>query len=104
MDSYIIKKVFTWDELQKQDGKQTVVIVNYRCDVLRKVRTRILIGHWYSREEAWNWCQDANIRRYAEGPTDGWHVESFRLLRLSKTVRELDETKPRDTSAALIEQ
>ena len=93
--------VLNWEQLQQQDPKQTAVIVTYvKEDNPFWRRKRILIKGWASREEAWNWCQANDIRRWSKD--SGAIIESFKLLRLSKVIRELAETKPKGVVAAIV--
>lgn len=88
----------TWEQLKQQDPKQTAAIVTYQKGNFKRVR--VLLKKWMSRDEAWYWCQDNNIRRYQEEM--GAMITAFRLLRLSKVVKELDATRPKDVSAIFV--
>lgn len=77
-------KALTWEELQAQDPKQTVAVVR------GTPRTRVVLGEWYSREEAWTVVK-------------GWTVrKDTQLLRLGKVLKWLDQERPKDVSAISI--
>lgn len=90
-------KILTWEQLQEQDPKQTAVIVTYTSPKLEELKVplkRVILGDFYSREEAWNWCRKENVKRkiiYEKGEAVQIDVA---LLRLAKVVREFTETKP----------
>ena len=95
-----------WASLQKQDPKQTAAIVDYdvkRKDGSRNLRTRVLIKGWMSREEAWLWCKENDIKRKTIYSKEGKTVEmQVKLLRLSKVIKDLAARKPKGTSAILV--
>lgn len=91
----------TWDQFQEQDPKQTAVEVTYSSQTFEKLKkpfTRIYLGGFLSREEAWEWCKKVNARRkviYEKGEP----VEiGVRLIRLSKLIKEYSQTKPERVS------
>ena len=92
-------KYYTWEELQRENPKQTVVIVTYKGEKVAPW-TRVVLGKWYSREDAWGWCQREGLRRYQE--ERGLMIDTIRLLRLSKVIKEFAETKPKRTSALAV--
>lgn len=88
----------TWDVLQKQNPRQTVVIVSYKGERLN--HTRIFFRNWMSREEAWQWCQVNDIKRRITYLKDQSTVETnVRLLRMGKILKELEETRPKGVTA-----
>lgn len=88
-DQYI-----SWEKLQTLNLKQTVAICTYSIG-----KTRVLVGNFMSRDEAWYWCcdHDFNNRSFM---VDGELVSiRTRLLRLDKLVREYSQTKPKNVWA-----
>lgn len=102
------KRYLTWEQFQSQDSKQTVVIETesstksiYRNGL--KYFTRVYLGNFQSREEAWNWCKQMDFRNKVTINKDQLAItHTVRLLRLSKVVREYEQTRPKNTSAILI--
>lgn len=94
-----ITKHYTFEELKRENPKQTTVIVSYRGPK-GEPWTRVILGKWYTREDAWNWCQKNDIRRYQE--ERGLAIDSIRLLRLSKVIKDFAERKPKRTSAVAV--
>lgn len=91
-------RTLTWDQLQQQDQKQTVAIVNYKSDKVNF--TRVFVGGFGDRQAAWSWVVQNNLKpgvRY--GDDQSATQVGVRLLRLSKVVRELAETKPKNIAA-----
>jgi len=94
-------KFLTWEEFKEQDPKQTAVEVTYTSKTYKPLQvpfTRIYLGEFQSREEAWEWCKRVNAKRkiiYEKGEP----VEiGVRLIRLAKLVREYTESKPKRIS------
>lgn len=90
-------KILTWEQLQEQDPKQTVVIATYTSPKLEELKVplkRVILGDFSSREEAWEWCKKENVKRrvvYEKGEAVQIDVK---LLRLAKVIREFAETEP----------
>ncbi len=91
-------RTLTWDQLQQLNQKQTVAIVSYKSKNLDF--TRIFAGGFADRQTAWNWVIQNNLKpgvRY-NGDQSATRI-GVRLLRLSKVIRELSETKPKNIAA-----
>lgn len=92
----------TWEKFQEQDPKQTAVLVTYTSGThpqLKSPFTRVLLGGFQSREEAWEWCKKENIRRKTYDKDQHAIQMEVKLLRLSKLVKEYAETHPERVSA-----
>lgn len=92
----------TWEKFQKQDPKQTAVVVTYSSYSHPKLKnpfTRVFLGEFESREEAWEWCKRENIRRKIYDSKDHYPVQmEVKLLRLSKLIKEYSVTRPKRIS------
>lgn len=98
-------KTLTWEQLQKENPKQTAAIID--CTWHRpggsEKRTRIFLGHWMDRQEAWKAIYDKGYTsRLTYLPGNVSLERSVRLLRLNKVIADLNERKPKDTSAILL--
>ena len=92
----------TWEKFQEQDPKQTAVLVTYSSSTHPKLKspfTRVVLGGFSGREEAWEWCKRENIRRKTYDKDQHAIQMEVKLLRLSKLVREYSETHPKRVSA-----
>lgn len=93
----------TWEMFQKQDPKQTAITITYSSPSLEDFKVpqvRVLLGGFQSREEAWTYCKNNNIRGREVTYRNGEPlVAEVKLLRLSKLLREYEETHPKRTSA-----
>lgn len=95
-------KHITWDQFKKEDPKQTVVEVVYSSPSLEKLKvpfTRVFLGGFSSREEAWEWCKRENIKRmviYEKGEPVSIQP---RLIRLGKLIRSYSEEHPARVAA-----
>ena len=94
-------RFLTWEEFKERDPKQTAVEVTYTSKTYKPLQvpfTRIYLGEFQSREEAWEWCKRVNTKRkiiYEKGEP----VEiGVRLIRLAKLIREYTETHPKRVS------
>ena len=93
-------KLLTWEQLQKANPKQTAIIV--KCTWHGKetlTRTRVVVGGWMSREEAWKACCDRGWRGVSYLPNQVMFEQVPRLLRLNKVIKEWTDNPPRDASA-----
>lgn len=98
-------KTLTWEQLQKENPKQTAAVIacTWHGPEGERKRTRILLGHWMSREEAWKTIYDKGwTSRVSYLPNQTTLERNVRLLRLNKVVADLTERKPKDTSAILV--
>lgn len=95
-------KFFTWDEFKELLPSQTAIILTYSSPSYKGLPspwTRVLVGDFPSREEAWSWCKQEGIRRmvyYKE--SEPIQVE-VKLLKLGKLIREYSESHPKRVSA-----
>lgn len=96
----------TWEKFQKQDPKQTAVVVTYSSYSHPKLKnpfTRVFLGEFESREEAWEWCKRENIRRKTYDSKDHHPIQmEVKLLRLSKLIKEYATTRPKRVSGIRI--
>lgn len=96
-------KHLTWQELQREEPKQTAAIVDYTWKASGKEprhQTKIFLGNWMSREDAWNSIVNRGITRGVSIRSNQEILErNIRLLRLNKVIRELEEKKPKNTFA-----
>lgn len=98
-------KVLTWEQLQKENPKQTAAVIacTWHTPEGVKKRTRVFLGHWMSREEAWKVIYDKGYTsRVNYLPGNVTLERQVRLLRLSKVIADLDQRRPKDTSAILL--
>ena len=95
-------KFLTWEEFKEQDPKQTAVEVTYTSKTYKPLQvpfTRIYLGEFQSREEAWEWCKSQNVRRKTYDSKDHHPIQmEVKLLRLSKLIKEYSETHPKRVS------
>lgn len=96
-------KHLTWQELQKEEPKQTAAIVDFTWKAPGKEprhQTKIFLANWMSREDAWNGITSKGVTRGISIKSNQEILErNIRLLRLSKIVKDLEERKPKNTFA-----
>lgn len=94
-------KTLTWEQLQKENPKQTSIVVDctWHGEDKRISRTRVVVGGWMSREEAWKACVEENLRGVRNLSGDVIFEMKPRLLRLSKVLKDFSERKPKNASA-----
>ena len=98
-------KFLTWEMFKEQDPTQTAIILTYSSPGIQRFKTpftRVLIGQFGSRQEAWEWCQANNIRRKVLYEENQPVVIECKLLRLSKLIREYAQTQPKRVAAILV--
>lgn len=98
-------KALTWEQLQKENPKQTVAIIAHTWHTPEgvKKRTRVYVGHWMDRQEAWKEVYDRGYtNRVTYLPNNVVLERQTRLLRLSKVIADLDQRRPKDVSAILL--
>lgn len=92
----------TWEKFKELDPTQTAVILTYTSPAIERFRdpfTRVLVGGFGSRQEAWEWCQANNVRRKVLYEDNKPVVIECKLLRLSKLIREYAATHPKRVAA-----
>lgn len=92
----------TWDRFQELNPSQTAVVLTYSSPSYKPLKvpfTRVLLGGFPSREEAWDWCKRNDVRRKVTYRDNNPVTMEVKLLRLSKLIREYAETHPKRVSA-----
>lgn len=95
-------KFLTWETFKELDPTQTAIILTYTSLGVKRFQvpyTRVLVGGFGSRQEAWEWCQANNVRRKVLYEDNKPVTIECKLLRLSKLIREYAVTRPKRVAA-----
>jgi hypothetical protein len=98
-------KFLTWETFKELDPTQTAVILTYSSPSIKRFKvpfTRVLVGQFGSRQEAWEWCKANNVRRTVLYEENQPIEIGCKLLRLSKLIKEYAQTHPKRVSAILV--
>lgn len=95
-------KFLSWTDFQKENQKQTAVVINYDSDTVHKVR--VLLNDFLDRDTAWAFCKQNCLRNtLMDSKKYGETFKiSIKLYRLSKLTKLYSETKPQGVSAMRI--
>lgn len=79
-------------QIKAEDQNQTAVVISgTRVDLHnQEPQYRVVFGNWQSREEAWAFCKNNNVRRMVrDGKEKGsTYLIEVKLLKLKKVVRD----------------
>lgn len=97
-------KLIGWKEFQEQEKNQTIVQVTYKFQD-REDFTRILIGNFKDRREAWLWCKQENISKSKVGTGKGQESiqTEIKLYDFKKVLKRLEQEHPKEVSAWVLD-